>query len=381
MCEEVTFGIDTSGTPFDAVVEEHTDEEAKAGETRDIEQLFHLALDRSSLLERDEERLLTQQIRAAWQNILHVLEGQPRLIFALLGDKAFKPDSFTEGDIVRVVEGLQARVYQSKRQTAEESSPEELLVLLRSLQEELVRFRRHRDELIRRNLRLVLSIARRHQHRGLGYLDLIQEGVLGLMRAIEKFDPQKGVKFSTYAVWWVWQAMIAAQTEQGGAVIHSSARVENRRRRLSRLSQALEETLHRAPSREELFVAAQEKEKIRSLVFAEQPLTTVSLDAPVGGEDDRLLEETISDPNEPSPEEVVTKEDVEEKLRMKLHHLAPRDAEILRLRFGLAGTPVLTLQEVGNRLGVTKERVRQLEERALVRLKRICEQSGVEAWV
>jgi RNA polymerase primary sigma factor len=189
------------------------------------------------------------------------------------------------------------------------------------------------------------------------------------------------VKFSTYAVWWVWQAMIAAQTEQGGAVIHSSARVENRRRRLSRLSQALEETLHRAPSREELFVAAQEKEKIRSLVFAEQPLTTVSLDAPVGGEDDRLLEETISDPNEPSPEEVVTKEDVEEKLRMKLHHLAPRDAEILRLRFGLAGTPVLTLQEVGNRLGVTKERVRQLEERALVRLKRICEQSGVEAWV
>jgi len=188
------------------------------------------------------------------------------------------------------------------------------------------------------------------------------------------------VKFITYAAWWVWQAMALAQDRHGRNVVHTSAYVQVQRRRLSRIYRTLAGTLHRAPTREELFAAG--REKIKAFVFTEHPVTVVSLDVPVGEDGDRLFKDMIPDPQSLSPEEMVIKEDTEETLHHVLQRLAPRDAEILRLRFGLSGDRVLTLEEIGSRLGVTRERVRQLEERALVRLKGICqEDGGVEAWV
>jgi RNA polymerase primary sigma factor len=226
----------------------------------------------------------------------------------------------------------------------------------------------------------VLSLARRYQGQGLGYLDLIQEGVLGLMRAVEKFDPDKGVKFITYAVWWVWQAMALAQDLHGGAVVHTSPHVQVQRRRLSRIYRTLESTLHRTPTQEELFAAG--REKVKAFVFTEQPVTVVSLDVPLGEDGDRPFREVIPDTQSLSPEEAMIKGDTEEKLHQALQRLAPRDAEILRLRFGLAGDRILTLEEIGARLGVTRERVRQLEERALARLKGLCQEGGgAETWV
>lgn len=364
---------------FGAVAEDDDDDESKAHETLELEHLFYLDLGYAPLLEKEEERTLTRKAGEAWQSILRHLEGQHSLVTVLLGEKAIKYDSLGEGDILRLLDGLEERVSRPGREDAGETTPEKLRTMLRHVQEDLLRFRVYRDELIRRNLRLVLSIARRYQGRGLGYLDLIQEGVLGLMRAIEKFGPDKGVKFSTYAVWWIWQAMTSAQTHQGGEVVHTSVYVQRQRRRLSRLSYALEGTLHRAPTQEELFAAG--REKVKPIVFTEMPLSIVSLNAPLGEDDNRLLEEVIPDMQGSAPEEAVLKEDVEEKLHKALLRLSPRDAEILRLRFGLVGDRVLTLGEVGARLGVTRERVRQLEERALVRLKGICEESGGEAWV
>ena len=360
---------------LDPLAEEDAQE---AVETLNLARLFHLDLGNCPLLDREEERTLARNVRKAWQSILRHLRRQRRLVAFLLREKgkAIRYERLSERDILRLLDCLEEKLGQPGRVKAGELTKEELQTLRHRVQEELSRFRVYRDEMIRRNLRLVLSVAGGYQGRGLGYLDLIQEGVLGLMRAIEKFDPDKGVKFSTYAVWWVWQAMARALDNRAGAV-HAPVYLQAQRRRLSRLSRVLEGKLHRAPTQEELFAVG--RGKVRAKVFTETPLMIFSLDAPLGEEDDRSLEEVIPHLGVPSPEEEVVKEDTERKLHKALARLAPRDAEILRLRFGLEGDCALTLEEVGLRFGVTRERVRQLEERALLRLRGICQEAGLEA--
>lgn len=362
---------------FDSVAEE---EESAAVETLDLVRLFHLDLGNSPLLEKEEERTLARKARGAWQETLRHLKRQRRPVAFLLGEKGktISYESLYERDILRLLDSLKARLGKPGRVKAGEPTKEELRTLLRRVQETLARFRVYRDEMIHRNLRLVLSIARGYQNRGLGYLDLIQEGVLGLMRAIEKFDPDKGVKFSTYAVWWIWQAMARALNNRGG-VVRTPVYLQAQRRRLSRLSRVLEGELHRAPTQQELFKAG--REKVRAEMFTETPLSIFSLDAPLGEGDDRLLGEVIPHTGVPSPEEEALKEEVERKLHRALARLAPRDAEILRLRFGLEGGRACTLEEIGLHFCVTRERIRQLEERALLRLRGICEETGLEACV
>jgi RNA polymerase sigma factor (sigma-70 family) len=369
----------TPWLPLGSVTEE-SEEERERSTPLELEQLFHLDLGHSPLLTSEEERILTHNARAVWQRILSSLNAHRTLVASMLEERALKPESLSERDIVQLLEELQESLSHPRRAAPEQPTSETLRALVRALREDLRCFRGYRDELIRRNLRFVLSVARHHQGRGrLSYLDLVQEGVLGLMRAVEKFDPEQGVKFITYAVWWVWQAITSAQTEQGGDIIHTSARVQARRWRLARLSHELEGALHRPPTQEEIFAVAEDK--VKPFILAGTPLSVVSLDAPVGESEEWSLAEVIPDAEGMSPEESVLKEDTEEKLHRALLRLVPRDAEILRARFGLAGDPVQTLEEIGARLGVTRERVRQLEERALVRLKRVCEESGVEAWV
>ncbi|HJR64773.1 MAG TPA: RNA polymerase sigma factor RpoD/SigA [Gemmatimonadaceae bacterium] len=223
------------------------------------------------------------------------------------------------------------------------------------------------EELTRRNLRFVVSVAKKYQNRGLPLIDLIGEGNVGLMTAARKFDPDQGVKFISYAVWWIRQAILAALARQGRTV-----RVPlNRTADLSRVVRAsalLREKLGREPTPEEL---SQLTGISQEIVHALASLNTadVRLDATIGSEGDRSLIERFSVEEMPDAEEEVLKQFRQRELDRALDTLPARDAKILRLYFGLEDDREHTLDEIGRMLGVTRERVRQLRDRALKRLR------------
>jgi RNA polymerase primary sigma factor len=223
------------------------------------------------------------------------------------------------------------------------------------------------QELVRRNLRFVVSVAKKYQNRGLPLIDLIGEGNVGLMTAARKFDPDQGVKFISYAVWWIRQAILSALARQGRTV-----RVPlNRTADLSRVVRAaalLRDRLGREATPEEVAQLTGISEEI---VAALSSLNTadVRLDATVGKEGDRALIERFAVEEMPSTEEQVLDRFRDAELSRALSTLPPRDARILRLYFGLEGGREHTLDEIGKMLGVTRERVRQLRDRALKRLR------------
>ena len=309
------------------------------------------------LLAKAEEQQLTRQARDAWQNLLACLKDYTELI-ANTDTIAF--DSLSERHIVHFIEQIQKQLAETEDYRM--ASSHAAWRCLHQLQADLATFRAARDELVRRNLRLVASVASRYRGWGLSYLDLIQEGTFGLMRAIEKFDPEKNVRFSTYAIWWIWQTMSWAQNHHGGAVVHLPASVQARRRRLAR--QSGQARPDQAPA------AAGNAEELPDI-------QVVSLDTPLSDRSDRRLEEILADPSLLSPEEAIVQDDREHKLHLALDHLRPRDAEVLRLRYGLAGEAPLTLEEVGVQFGISSERVRQIEGRARTQLRVICQQTGL----
>ena len=355
-----------------------------------LEQLLYRDASASPLLEKSEEQRLTRQARAAWQSLLAALEENRAALTAPLSDGAntgagIRPrDTLSERDVVALLE----RVHDLGDSRGPSSTPESIdgpgdgqrlgvrATLLADIQERLERFRGCRDELVQRNLRLVISLARHYQDRGIGYLDLVQEGTFGLMRAIEKFDPAKDVRFGTYAIWWIWQAMSRAQQLHGGAVIRTPTTVQADQRRLLRLTSELEGAFLRAPTEEELREAAAETLGTRAL--PDTPLTVVSLDAPLKEGEEGRLGDVIAQVDMLSPEEEALKESLGKKLREVLTSLPAREEEIVRLRFGFDGNRTFTLEEIGARLGLTKERVRQLEWRARKRLKVICQKAGMD---
>jgi RNA polymerase sigma factor (sigma-70 family) len=328
-------------------------------------------------MDREEELALARAIHRAWRRILRALREGRHVLTALLGEGAASllVEAPTEQDIVDLQRRLSAKLKRRRGRVAN-GLPSRAAIgeLRRRLDEGLSQFRPLRDQMIRRNLRLVLSVARGFRGRGLGSLDLVQEGTLGLMRAIEKYDPERGVKFGTYAVWWIRQAMARALDNRTD-VVRVPIYLQTHRRRLARLSRALEEELQREPTATELFAAG--RKTIRARALAESPPVAVPLEAPLGDTDDRRLEEVLPDPAARTPEEEVTRGDTESKLRALVGRLAERDSEILRLRYGLEGRRIHTLQEVGARLSVSRERIRQLEGRALARLKKVCQEEGL----
>jgi len=224
-----------------------------------------------------------------------------------------------------------------------------------------------REHLITANSRLVISIAKKYMGRGVPFLDLIQEGNIGLMRATKKFDYHRGNKFSTYATWWIRQAVTRAIADQGRTIrvpVHMSDHIN----KLFRIQYKLTQVLGREPTVEEMAEALEmPPQKVENIIrVARWPL---SLETPTNAEEDSVLGDFIEDGEIAPPDETATYNLLRENLREVLNGLSPREVRILQLRYGLLDGQAYTLEEVGRKVGVTRERVRQIESQALNRLR------------
>ena len=277
-------------------------------------------------------------------------------------------DSLTTGQYLDDVSDDSVRLYLREIGKIPLLSAEEEMDLARRIVEG---DKKAKDKMAEANMRLVVSIAKRYSGRGLDFLDLIQEGNTGLLRAVEKFDPDKGFKFSTYATWWIRQAITRAILDQARTIRIPVHMVETINK-LLRTQRRMTQELNREPTIEELSKELDmEPEKIEYVIKIKQDIS--SLDAGVGrdGEDDdSVLQDFIVDEDTVSPEDSASNQLLKEQVQEILSSLSDREQKIVRMRFGLDNGKNHTLEEVGQEFAVTRERIRQIEAKALAKLRK-----------
>ena len=274
----------------------------------------------------------------------------------------------TAQEEVALAKRMEAAVWARKKITdTQEMGIELMWSEEQSLREVAMDGDKAQEHLIRANARLVISVAKKYIGRGVPFLDLIQEGNIGLIRATNKFEYQRGHKFSTYATWWIRQAVSRAVADQG-RTIRVPVHMGDQLNRMRRVQLKLLQELGRDPKIEELAEGMETTpEKVENLLeISRRP---VSLETPIDDEGDSTFGDFVEDVNSPAPSDEVTTYLLQEQLQQALDKLPSREAQILRLRYGLADGRVYTLEEVGQTIGVTRERVRQLEAQALNRLR------------
>jgi len=224
-----------------------------------------------------------------------------------------------------------------------------------------------RERLLMANTRLVVSVAKKYRYRGLPFIDLVQEGIIGLIRATTKYDPDRGTRFSTYATWWIRQA-ITRTIDNHARTIRLPVHKKTEINRLNYARHQLSQDLGREPTVEELAeILEKTSEEVRETIkISQHPL---SLETPQDDEDGRLLADMLPDDEAQSPEDAAETSMIQDQVREILEDLSPREAKVIKLRYGLQDGQTYALQQVGDRMGITRERVRQIESQALSRLR------------